>query len=177
MSTLEPHINGPYTPDLAHPLSKFAEDVKKFNYPQLTAGLIGSCTNSSYEDMARAASIAKQALDKGLKSKAKFFITPGSEQVRATITRDGLTETFTNAGGVVLANACGPCIGQWNRTDVKKGEKNSIITSYNRNFKERNDGNPETNAFVASPDVCFGSSQIMVNSNFLADRHCLVYCW
>jgi aconitate hydratase len=105
--------------------------------------------------MTRAASIAKQALSKGLKSKTKFFITPGSEQVRATITRDGLTETFTNVGGVVLANACGPCIGQWNRTDVKKGEKNSIITSYNRNFKERNDGNPDTHAFVASPDVCF----------------------
>lgn len=147
-------MNGPYTPDDAHPLSVFAQHVKENNWPvELSAGLIGSCTNSSYEDMTRAASIAKQALDKGLASKSKFFITPGSEQVRATITRDGLTETFTNVGGVVLANACGPCIGQWNRTDVKKGERNSIITSYNRNFKERNDGNPNTHAFVASPDV------------------------
>eukprot|EP00026_Physarum_polycephalum_P003036 Phypoly_transcript_03045.p1 GENE.Phypoly_transcript_03045~~Phypoly_transcript_03045.p1 ORF type:complete len:803 (-),score=160.07 Phypoly_transcript_03045:183-2411(-) len=153
LNTLEPHINGPFTPDLAHPLSQFAEAVKVKHYPELTAGLIGSCTNSSYEDMTRSASIVKQALAKGLKSKVKFYITPGSEQVRATITRDGLTETFEKAGGIVLANACGPCIGQWNRTDVKKGEKNSIITSYNRNFKERNDGNPETNAFVASPDI------------------------
>lgn len=133
-----------------------ASHAKKEGWPiEVSAGLIGSCTNSSYEDMTRAASIAKQALDKGLKSKALFYVTPGSEQVRATITRDGLTETFTKAGGVVLANACGPCIGQWKREDVKKGEKNSIVTSYNRNFRERNDGNPETRAFVASPDVCY----------------------
>lgn len=154
LSELEPHINGPYTPDLATPLSKFAEEVKKNNWPsELKVALIGSCTNSSYEDMGRSASIAKEALDHGLTTKSKFTITPGSEQVRATIARDGLMETLESAGGVVLANACGPCIGQWDRRDVKKGEKNSIITSYNRNFTGRNDANPGTHAFVASPDL------------------------
>jgi aconitate hydratase len=154
LSELEPHINGPFTPDLATPLSKFAETARKNGWPtDLRAGLIGSCTNSSYEDMSRAASIAKQALDKGVKAKSKFYITPGSEQIRATIARDGQMATLQGIGGEVLANACGPCIGQWKRTDVKKGEKNSIITSYNRNFTGRNDGNPETHAFVASPDV------------------------
>eukprot|EP01110_Echinostelium_bisporum_P001252 TRINITY_DN12_c0_g1_i1.p1 TRINITY_DN12_c0_g1~~TRINITY_DN12_c0_g1_i1.p1 ORF type:complete len:771 (+),score=389.20 TRINITY_DN12_c0_g1_i1:401-2713(+) len=154
LNTLQPHVNGPFTPDLATNINDFAGAVKKNDWPEkLSAALIGSCTNSSYEDMTRAASIAKQALDKGLKIKSQFFITPGSEQVRATITRDGLTEVFEQAGGVVLANACGPCIGQWKRDDIKKGDKNSIITSYNRNFTSRNDGNPQTHAFVASPDI------------------------
>ncbi len=154
LNELEPHINGPFTPDLATPLSKFAEAVKTNGWPkEIKAGLIGSCTNSSYEDMSRAASIAKQAIDHGVKAKTKFFITPGSEQIRATIARDGQMSTLQGIGGEVLANACGPCIGQWKRTDVKKGEKNSIINSYNRNFTGRNDGNPETHAFVTSPDV------------------------
>jgi aconitate hydratase len=151
---LEPYINGPFTPDLATPLSKFKSAVQKNGWPaELKVGLIGSCTNSSYEDMTRAASLAKQALDAGVKAKAKFTITPGSEQIRATITRDGQAEIFSKVGGVVLANACGPCIGQWDRKDVPKGTKNSIITSYNRNFTGRNDGNPATHAFVASPEI------------------------
>ena len=126
MSELEPHINGPFTPDLATPISKFAEAVKKNNWPaELKVALIGSCTNSSYEDMSRAAAIARQAADHGLQTKSKFTITPGSEQVRATIARDGQLQTFEEFGGMVLANACGPCIGQWDRQDVKKGEKNS----------------------------------------------------
>lgn len=154
LSELEPHINGPFTPDLAHPLSKFKDAVAKKGWPSdLTAGLIGSCTNSSYEDMSRSASIVRQALNKGLKTKSIFNITPGSEQVRATIERDGILETFSTAGGTVLANACGPCIGQWNRDDVEKGTANSIITSFNRNFSMRNDGNPNTHAFVASPEI------------------------
>lgn len=154
LNELEPHVNGPFTPDLAHPLSKFKEEVEKNGWPtELSAGLIGSCTNSSYEDMTRAASVARQALDHGVKSKSIFNITPGSEQVRATISRDGILDTFTEAGGVVLANACGPCIGQWNRNDVPKGTPNSIITSFNRNFSARNDGNPQTHAFVASPEI------------------------
>jgi aconitate hydratase len=154
LNTLEPHINGPFTPDLATPLSQFKDAVKKNGWPaELKVGLIGSCTNSSYEDMARSASLAQQALDAGVTSKAKFTITPGSEQIRATITRDGQADVFAKIGGVVLANACGPCIGQWDRQDVKKGEKNSIITSYNRNFTGRNDGNPATHAFVASPEI------------------------
>ena len=151
---MEPHINGPFTPDLATPLSKFKEAVLKNNWPtELKVGLIGSCTNSSYEDMARSAFLANQALKAGLKAKSQFTITPGSEQIRATITRDGYEKTFASAGGVVLANACGPCIGQWDRKDVQKGVKNSIITSYNRNFTGRNDANPATHAFVASPEV------------------------
>ncbi|KAH8928838.1 mitochondrial aconitate hydratase [Atractiella rhizophila] len=154
LSELEPHINGPYTPDLATPLSKFAQAVKENNWPaDLRVALIGSCTNSSYEDMSRSASIAQQAIDHGLTVKSKFTITPGSEQIRATIERDGQMNTLEEAGGVVLANACGPCIGQWDRKDIKKGEINSIITSYNRNFTGRNDANPGTHAFVASPDV------------------------
>ncbi|ORY72720.1 aconitate hydratase [Leucosporidium creatinivorum] len=154
LSELEPHINGPYTPDLATPLSKFADAVKANNWPaDLSVGLIGSCTNSSYEDMSRSASIAQEAADHGLKAKAGFTITPGSEQIRATIERDGQMEILEKAGGVVLANACGPCIGQWDRQDVPKGTKNSIITSYNRNFTGRNDANPATHAFVASPDL------------------------
>ena len=154
LSTLEPHINGPFTPDLATPLSKFKDAVVKNNWPaELKVGLIGSCTNSSYEDMSRSANLAKQALDAGVTAKSKFTITPGSEQIRATIARDGQMKIFNDANGVVLANACGPCIGQWDRKDIKKGDKNSIITSYNRNFTGRNDANPATHAFVASPEV------------------------
>lgn len=154
LSQLEPHVNGPFTPDKAWKLSEFADAVRKNNYPEeLRVGLIGSCTNSSYEDIQRATSLARQALSKGLKVKSEFTITPGSEQVRATIERDGLLQTLTDVGGVVLANACGPCIGQWKRHDVQKGDKNSIITSFNRNFTGRNDGNPDTHAFVASPEI------------------------
>jgi aconitate hydratase len=154
LSTLEPQVNGPFTPDLAHPLSEFAAALKTNNWPsELKAGLIGSCTNSSYEDMARAASVARQALKAGMKAKVPFTITPGSEQIRATIERDGLLEVFEKVGGTVLANACGPCIGQWKRTEVAKGEANSIVTSYNRNFAARNDGNPATHAFVTSPEL------------------------
>jgi aconitate hydratase len=154
LSRLEPHINGPFTPDLAWPVSKFKDAVKEKEYPEeLKVALIGSCTNSSYEDMERAASVAKQAIEKGLKVKSEFTITPGSEQIRATIERDGQLELFEKVGVLVLANACGPCIGQWKRHDVKDGEKNSIITSYNRNFSKRNDGNAATHAFVASPEI------------------------
>lgn len=154
LSELEPMINGPFTPDKAWKLSEFASAVKANNYPEeLRVALIGSCTNSSYEDIERSTSIARQALEKGLRVKSAFTITPGSEQVRATIARDGHLKTLTDAGGVVLANACGPCIGQWRRQDVKKGERNSIVTSFNRNFAGRNDANPETHAFVASPEI------------------------
>ncbi|KAJ5206320.1 Aconitase/3-isopropylmalate dehydratase large subunit alpha/beta/alpha subdomain 1/3 [Penicillium cf. griseofulvum] len=154
LDELEPHVNGPFTPDLATPISQFKEAVKTNKWPEeLKVGLIGSCTNSSYEDMSRAASIARDALDHGLKSKSLFTITPGSEQIRATIERDGQLQTLEEYGGVILANACGPCIGQWDRKDVKKGEANSIISSYNRNFTGRNDANPATHAFVASPDL------------------------
>ncbi|MEM7182405.1 MAG: aconitate hydratase [Spirochaetota bacterium] len=154
LSELEPHINGPFTPDLAWPLSKFAQAVQDNGYPEkLEVGLIGSCTNSSYEDITRAASIANQAIDKNLKVKADYTITPGSEQVRYTIERDGLLDTFSKIGGVVLANACGPCIGQWSRKMDDPKRKNSIITSFNRNFAKRNDGNASTHAFVASPEM------------------------
>lgn len=149
LNKLEPHVNGPFTPDLAHPISKLGANAKKNGYPiDIKVGLIGSCTNSSYEDMGRCASIAKDAMSHGIKSKIPFNVTPGSEQVRATIERDGIAETFRNFGATVLANACGPCIGQWDRKDVKKGEKNTIVTSYNRNFTGRNDANPATHAFV-----------------------------
>ncbi|CAI7645445.1 unnamed protein product [Penicillium bialowiezense] len=154
LDELEPHVNGPFTPDLATPLSQFKQAVKDNKWPEeLKVGLIGSCTNSSYEDMSRSASIARDALDHGLKSKSLFTITPGSEQIRATIERDGQLQTLEEYGGVILANACGPCIGQWDRKDIKKGEANSIISSYNRNFTGRNDANPATHAFVASPDL------------------------
>lgn len=154
LSELEPHINGPFTPDKAWPLSEFAKAVKENDYPaKLEVGLIGSCTNSSYEDITRAASVARQALDKKLKVQSEFIITPGSEQVRFTVDRDGLLNTFDKIGGVVLANACGPCIGQWARHNADKHERNSIITSFNRNFAKRNDGNPNTFAFVASPEI------------------------
>jgi aconitate hydratase len=154
LSELEPHINGPFTPDKAWKLSEFAEAVRRNSYPEeLRVALIGSCTNSSYEDIERATSVARQALNKGLRAKSEFTITPGSEQVRATIERDGHLQALTEVGGLVLANACGPCIGQWKRHDVKKGDKNSIITSFNRNFAGRNDANPDTHAFVASPEI------------------------
>lgn len=154
LSELEPHINGPFTPDLATPLSKFADEVRKNDWPEeLEVGLIGSCTNSSYEDISRSASLAKQAIEKGLKAKSEFTITPGSEQVRYTVERDGFLRVFEKMGGVVLANACGPCIGQWARHSTDPERKNSIITSFNRNFAKRNDGNPNTHAFVASPEI------------------------
>ncbi len=154
LSELEPHLNGPFTPDKAWPISKMKEAVKENDFPdKVSVALIGSCTNSSYEDIDRAASIAKQALAKGLKAKSQYTITPGSEQVRATIERDGLLHTLTEVGGVTLANACGPCIGMWKRMDNKTDEKNTIVTSFNRNFAKRNDGNPKTLAFVASPEI------------------------
>jgi len=154
LSTLEPYVNGPFTPDLAWPISKFAEAVKANEWPaELEVGLIGSCTNSSYEDITRAASIARQAVDKNLKVRSEFTVTPGSELVRYTTERDGLLDTFDAMGGVVLANACGPCIGQWARHMDDPTKKNSIITSFNRNFAKRNDGNPNTHAFVASPEI------------------------
>ena len=154
LSELEPHLNGPFTPDKAWPISQMKKAVKRNNYPDnIKVALIGSCTNSSYEDIDRATSIAKQALEKGLKAKSQFTITPGSEQVRATIERDGHLSTLTDFGGLILANACGPCIGMWKRMDIKTGERNTIVTSFNRNFAKRNDGNPETLAFVASPEL------------------------
>ncbi len=154
LSKLEPYVVGPHTPDLARPVSRLADDVKSKDYPPvLTAALIGSCTNSSYEDIGRAAHVARQASAKGLRSRTPLLVTPGSEQVRATIERDGLLADLEAIGATVLANACGPCIGQWERTDIAKGEKNSILTSYNRNFPKRNDGNPGTHAFIASPEV------------------------
>ena len=154
LSDLEPHINGPFTPDLAWPISKFAAAVRENHWPfQLDVGLIGSCTNSSYEDITRSASVAKQATEKHLKAKAEFTVTPGSELVRYTVERDGYLDTFAAMGGVVLANACGPCIGQWARHTDDPTRKNSIITSFNRNFAKRNDGNPNTHAFVASPEI------------------------
>lgn len=157
LNTLEPHINGPFTPDLATPISKFAKTVRDKGWPkELRAALIGSCTNSSYEDIDRVASIAKQALEKKLKVHSDFLITPGSERVRSTIERDGQLEMLEKIGGTVMANACGPCIGQWKRHDVKEGDKNSIVTSFNRNFTARNDGNPQTHAFVASPETVIG---------------------
>ncbi|RPD42325.1 aconitate hydratase [Chitinophaga barathri] len=154
LDELEPYVNGPFTPDLAWPISKFAQAVKENNWPEkLEVALIGSCTNSSYEDISRSASLAKQAIDKQLKVQSEFTITPGSELVRYTIERDGLLDTFDQIGGVVLANACGPCIGQWARHIDDPTRKNSIITSFNRNFAKRNDGLASTHAFVASPEI------------------------
>jgi aconitate hydratase len=154
LSDLEPHVNGPYTPDLAWPLSKFAQAVKENGWPEkLDVGLIGSCTNSSYEDLTRAASIARQAISKNLKTHSEYTVTPGSELVRFTTQRDGLLTTFEQIGGVVLANACGPCIGQWARHIDDPKRQNSIITSFNRNFAKRNDGLATTHAFVASPEL------------------------
>ncbi len=154
LSELEPFVNGPFTPDAAHPISQFAEVVKAKGYPQaMEVGLIGSCTNSSYEDMTRAASIVKDAQNKGIKVKAQFIINPGSEQVRYTAERDGVLSTFEDAGAVIMANACGPCIGQWKRETDNPDRPNSIVTSFNRNFAKRNDGNPNTHAFVTSPEL------------------------
>ena len=154
LDTLEPHIVGPHTPDLGRPVSKLGQEAKEKGWPlEFKYALIGSCTNSSYEDMQRAASIAKQAAAKGVKTKCGFMVTPGSEQIYKTIQRDGQLKLFEDIGGTVLANACGPCIGQWKRSDIKQGEKNSIISSYNRNFKKRNDENPETHAFIGSPEI------------------------
>jgi aconitate hydratase len=154
LNTLEPHLNGPFTPDLATPVSKMKEEALKNGWPlKVEVGLIGSCTNSSYEDISRAASLAEQAVKKGIKPKAQFTITPGSEQVRFTIERDGFIDTFEKIGANVFANACGPCIGQWSREGAEKQEKNTIVHSFNRNFAKRADGNPNTYAFVGSPEM------------------------
>ena len=154
LSELEPHLNGPFTPDLATPISKMKEEAAKNNWPlQIQVGLIGSCTNSSYEDISRAASLAKQVSDKNLKTKAQFTITPGSEVVRYTIERDGFIDTFNKIGATVFANACGPCIGMWDREGAEKEERNTIVHSFNRNFSKRADGNPNTLAFVGSPEL------------------------
>ncbi|HJN19697.1 MAG TPA: aconitate hydratase [Candidatus Nitrosopelagicus sp.] len=154
LAKLEPHIVGPHTPDLARPISQLADDVKNKNYPDnISVALIGSCTNSSYEDMSRSASLAKQAQSKGIKSKIPLLVTPGSEQIRATIERDGQIDSLKSIGATVLANACGPCIGQWHRPELKQGERNTIVTSYNRNFPGRNDGKRETMNFIASPEL------------------------
>ncbi|XP_032869451.1 aconitate hydratase, mitochondrial [Amblyraja radiata] len=154
LSELKPLINGPFTPDLAHSVSEIGATAEKNGWPlDIRVGLIGSCTNSSYEDMGRSAAVAQQAIKHGLKCKSQFTVTPGSEQIRATIERDGYAQILRDFGGLVLANACGPCIGQWDRKDVKMGEKNTIVTSYNRNFTGRNDANPATHAFVTSPEI------------------------
>lgn len=154
LSALEPHVVGPHSPDLARPISRLKEDAAKENYPlEIRAALVGSCTNSSYEDIGRAAHVARQALAHGIRARTKFLITPGSDQIHNTIRRDGQMEVLTEIGGVVLANACGPCIGQWQRDDIRKGERNTIVTSFNRNFPARNDSNPETLAFIGSPEI------------------------
>ena len=154
LSTLEPHINGPFSPDIATPISQMRATAEANGWPtNIEVGLIGSCTNSSYEDMTRAASIARQAAEKGLDVKSEYTVTPGSEQVRFTAERDGLLKDFESIGGKVFANACGPCIGQWARAGAENQEKNTIIHSFNRNFSKRADGNPNTHAFVASPEI------------------------
>ncbi len=154
LSELEPHLNGPFTPDLATPISKMKEAAAANGWPtKVEVGLIGSCTNSSYEDISRAVSLARQAAEKGLKPKAQYTITPGSEQVRYTIERDGFLEVFDKIGATVFANACGPCIGMWDRVGAEKQERNTIVHSFNRNFAKRADGNPNTMAFVASPEL------------------------
>jgi aconitate hydratase len=154
LDQLEPHIVGPHSPDRGRPISKLAAEVKANGWPaQITNALIGSCTNSSYEDMRRAAHIARQGINAGLRAKVFFLITPGSERIYQTIKRDGLLETFEQIGGTVLANACGPCIGQWKRSDVKAGEANTIVSSFNRNFPGRNDGSAATLSFLSSPEI------------------------
>ena len=154
LSTLEPHLVGPHTPDLARPISKIAEEAKLNNWPtKLSSALIGSCTNSSYEDIGRSAMIAEQAMSIGVQMSQPFLVSPGSTQIQNTITRDGQMKTFESVGAVVLANACGPCIGQWKRDDVKTGDVNTILTSFNRNFRGRNDANPETLCFIGSPEI------------------------
>lgn len=154
LSILEPHLVGPHSPDVAHPLGRMQEDCAREGYPaNITAALIGSCTNSSYEDISRATDVAKQALDHGLTMKASLLITPGSDQVYETVKRDGQLDVLEKLGATVLTNACGPCIGQWKRDDISEGDRNSIVTSFNRNFRKRNDGNTETHAFIGSPEV------------------------
>jgi aconitate hydratase len=154
LDELRPHLNGPFTPDLATPVGELGPKAKENGWPiQVDWGLIGSCTNSSYEDLTRAASIAKQAVDKGIKPKSDFGINPGSEQIRYTAARDGLLQVFENVGATIFTNACGPCIGQWDRSDLKGDEKNTIVHSFNRNFSKRADGNPNTHAFVGSPEM------------------------
>ncbi len=154
LSELEPHINGPFTPDKAWTISEFAKAVKENNYPEeLSAALIGSCTNSSYEDMTRVASIIRQAVEKNIPIRSELIINPGSENIRYTLERDGILSLMMKAGAKIMANACGPCIGQWDRPNAQNGERNSIVTSFNRNFAKRNDGNPNTHAFVASPEI------------------------
>lgn len=154
LSTLEPYINGPFTPDAACPISEFAEKVRANGYPQrMEVGLIGSCTNSSYQDLSRAASLARQVKAKGLKMAAQLIINPGSEQIYCTAKRDGMIADFEAVGGVIMTNACGPCIGQWKRVTDDPLRANSIVTSFNRNFAKRADGNPNTHAFVASPEL------------------------
>ena len=154
LSRLEPQITGPHSPDRARPISALAKEVQENDFPdRISVALVGSCTNSSYEDMSRVADVARQAQAHGLKVASPFLLTPGSEQVRATIERDGQQAAVEEIGGTVLANACGPCIGQWNRPEVKRGEQNTIVTSYNRNFPARNDGNPNTMNFIASPEL------------------------
>lgn len=159
LDELEPYVVGPHSPDVARPISQMAQDVKEKNYPEeLKFALIGSCTNSSYEDMSRAASVARQASANGLSATCGLMVTPGSEQVYATIKRDGQIEDLEKIGATVLANACGPCIGQWKRDDIKSGDRNSILTSFNRNFQKRNDGNAETYAFIGSPELVIAMS-------------------
>ncbi|HCG73049.1 MAG TPA: aconitate hydratase, partial [Nitrospina sp.] len=163
LSTLEPHIVGPHTPDLGRPVSAMSSEVDQKGYAEpISAALIGSCTNSSYEDMTRSISLVRQAKKAGVPIKTSLLVTPGSETIYQTIIRDGILKEFEDAGATVLANACGPCIGQWKRDDMKKGDKNSILTSYNRNFAKRNDGNPETLGFISSPELvvamAFGGS-------------------
>ncbi|MCA9482332.1 MAG: aconitate hydratase [Nitrospina sp.] len=154
LSTLEPHIVGPHTPDLGRTVSEIGAETDEKGYPEgVSAALIGSCTNSSYEDLTRAVSLVRQAKAAGLKAKSNLLVTPGSERIFETISRDGIMKDFQDVGATVLANACGPCIGQWKRDDIQKGDKNSIISSYNRNFAKRNDGNPETLSFISSPEI------------------------
>jgi aconitate hydratase len=155
LSELEPHLNGPLTPDLATPISKMKEVAAANGWPmKIEVGLIGSCTNSSYEDISRSISIVKQMKEKGLKLNSEFTITPGSEQVRYTIERDGFLDLYSEIGATVFANACGPCIGMWDRVGAEKQERNTIVHSFNRNFAKRADGNPNTMAFVGSPRTC-----------------------
>ena len=167
LSTLEPHIVGPHSPDLARPVAKLAQEVTEKSYPaRISSCLIGSCTNSSYEDIYKAAAVAKEALKVGLRAKVPLLISPGSMQIFSTIKRDGLLKILEDFGGVVLANACGPCIGQWKRDDIKPGEANSIVTSFNRNFRGRNDGNAETLGFITSPEMVIAyaaSGSLMFN--------------
>lgn len=154
LSALEPHLVGPHSPDIAHPISKMAANAQSNNWgTKLSAALIGSCTNSSYEDIGRAAFVARQALEAGMKMPQQFIVTPGSEQIKKTIERDGLLKTFNDVGATMMSNSCGPCIGQWKRDDVKEGTANTIVTSFNRNFRGRQDSNPETLAFIGSPEM------------------------